>query len=126
MMKNINPNLKYNFNTNAKLEIQLRSKNRMGDKVKTKYVPCTPNVFRSFHGKRRIDGKPFKGQVYCFDSNAIYGVNAFADASPTKTITPLRKDLVLHIVKNPKGRNLRMQVTNRIDNDTLTVTFRTI
>jgi hypothetical protein len=54
--------LKINFPLNVKLEI----------KVKDKYYKTTPNVFRSWHGARKVEGKPFIGDVYCFLSNSLY------------------------------------------------------
>jgi hypothetical protein len=54
--------LKINFPQNVKLEI----------KVKDKYYKTSSNVFRSWHGPRRADGKPFTGDVYCFNSNDLY------------------------------------------------------
>lgn len=117
-------NLKYNFDTKANLEIQLRSKNRMGDKIKTKYVPATPNVFRSFHGKRRINGKPFKGQVYCFMTNALYGIDAFADGY--KVVSKTVKEPVyptIRILKRGKFDKYTISTQDMIDTG-LRITFR--
>jgi len=125
--KNTTDSLIYNFNTNAKLEIQIKSKNRMGDKVKTKWMLATPNVFRSFHGKRRVDGNPFKGQVFCFMSNARYGIDAFADGyktAPVKSRVPEKKPLSIKIVKKGKVKGYTMTATTNFATDKVKVTFR--
>jgi hypothetical protein len=54
--------LTMNFPEKAKLEI----------KVKNKFYTTTPNVFRSWHGVRRVAGKSFDGDVYCFNTNDLY------------------------------------------------------
>lgn len=114
--KNTTDGLTYNFPTNAKLEIQLRSKTRMGDKVKTKWSTATPNVFRSFHGKRKVNDKTFKGQVFCFMTNAKYGVDAFMDGYKTAPKVPkVEKKPVLRIVKKGKYNGYYLSTVNDID-----------
>jgi len=125
--KNTTDGLTYNFNTNAKLEIQLKTKTRMGDKTKTKWMPATPNVFRSFHGKRKVNGEPFKGQVFCFMTNAKYGVDAFMDGyktAPVKSRMPEKKPLSIQIVKKGKVKGYTMTATTDFSTDKVKVTFR--
>lgn len=50
--------LKMPFPTTAKLEIENHS-----------WIEVTPEVFRSWTGPRRIDGKSYSGPVYNYLSN---------------------------------------------------------
>jgi hypothetical protein len=103
--------LKVNFPQNVKLEI----------KVKDKYYKTSSNVFRSWHGPRRADGKPFTGEVYCFNSNDIY--RQYAPKAPTvkvkkitfKKLEPLAIKIVTpsskgagYLPVTKSGRPLRM------------------
>ncbi len=63
--------LVYNFNTNSKLEIQTTVKRPFGG-VRKNWMTVSPNVFRSYHGKRKVDGITFKGLVYYWLSNQLY------------------------------------------------------
>jgi hypothetical protein len=125
--KNTTDGLTYNFNTNGKLEIQLKTKNRMGDKTKTKWMPATPNVFRSFHGKRRVNGVNFKGQVFCFMTNAKYGIDAFMDGyktAPVKSRIPEKKPLSIQIVKKGNSNGYTMAAITDFSTGKTTVKFR--
>jgi hypothetical protein len=80
--------LKYNFNPKAKLEIQ----------VNKKYYKCSPNVFRSYHGKRRVDGKNFIGERYYFNTNDLY-------KSTTLPLPQLKPTLKVKLIKRGKKVN---------------------
>jgi hypothetical protein len=125
--KNTTDGLTYNFPTNAKLEIQLRSKTRMGDKVKTKWSTATPNVFRSFHGKRKVNDKTFKGQVFCFMTNAQYGIDAFMDGyknAPVKSRMPEKKPLSIQIVKKGKAAGYTLRTSTDFSTGKVKITLR--
>ena len=51
----------YNFDTSKNLEIFLPTLNR--------WHRVTSSEFRSFNGKRRIQGQEYKGPVYIFNTN---------------------------------------------------------
>jgi len=57
-----NVTLKYEFNVGKRLEIY----NNGG------WLQVSPDIFRSWSGKRRIDNKPFDGAVYYLGSNKPY------------------------------------------------------
>ena len=51
----------YNFDTSKNLEIFLPTLNR--------WHRVTPSEFRSFNGKRRIQGQEYEGPVYIYNTN---------------------------------------------------------
>mgnify|MGYP000867563318 CR=1 FL=1 len=57
------------------LKIDFPMKGKLEIKVNGKYCRVSPNIFRSWHGERRLDGKPFKGEVYYFGTNDVYREN---------------------------------------------------
>lgn len=95
--------LVYNFNTESNLEIQTTVKRPFGG-VRKNWISVTPNIFRSFHGKRRIDGNTFKGLVYYWLSNQTYGAPTTKVERSTVKVTILRKP------RNRKYANIRIKL----------------
>ena len=56
--------LEFNFDKDAKLEILPRSESN-------EWVEVSVEIFRSWGGSRRINGKEFKGDVYFMGTNEI-------------------------------------------------------
>ncbi len=98
--------LLYNFNTNSKLEVQVTVKRPFGG-VRRNWISVSPNVFRSYHGKRRVDGKVFKGVVYYWMSNQQYGSPTTKKERSTVKITVIRKP------RKSKSVNLRIKLAER-------------
>jgi len=55
--------LEYDFDTARNLEVYLPSLSN--------WVRVTSREFRSFNGKRRIQGKEYKGNLYLFGTNKL-------------------------------------------------------
>jgi hypothetical protein len=53
--------IKYDFNTAANLEIWMPNLND--------WYRVTSREFRSFNGKRRINGEPYYGSVFLYNTN---------------------------------------------------------
>jgi hypothetical protein len=89
--------LVYNFNPKALLEVKTPKS--------SKYMKTCPDVFRSYGGMRRVDGKPFKGAVYYYQSNEILPNSR--EISPTVDGWQ-RKGLRIEIVKPGKWANIKI------------------
>ncbi len=97
----------YNFNTTSKLEIQTTVKRPFGG-VRKNWITVTPNIFRSYHGTRRVDGNRFKGIAFYWMSNQTYG-------SPSTT-KEARSKVNIIVVRKPrkfKTVNIRIKMAER-------------
>ena len=61
--------LEYNFDTARNLEVYLPNLNS--------WFRVTSREFRSFNGKRRIQGKEYNGPIYLFGTNKIADITKY-------------------------------------------------
>ena len=56
-------NLEYNFDKKAKLEIAVPAR------TTDEWREVSPEIFRTWMGKRKVDGKLFEGKTYIYLTN---------------------------------------------------------